>query len=72
LAVTERVWPVATKPDNNESDFLLPFFQITPASLAAAGRAYRDRLHQRQGAHVRPVKAVACVQQVAGAERPCR
>jgi pimeloyl-ACP methyl ester carboxylesterase len=50
----ERIWPVATKPVNDDADFLFLFFEDTPASQAA-GRAYFDRLRQRKDAFVRPV-----------------
>lgn len=58
LPVTEQVWPVATKPVNDDADFLFLFFEMSPASQAA-GRAYRERLRQREDAHARPVEAVA-------------
>lgn len=58
LPVTEQVWPVATKPVNDDADFLFLFFENTPASQAA-GRAYRERLRQRADAHARPVEAAA-------------
>jgi pimeloyl-ACP methyl ester carboxylesterase len=50
----ERIWPVATKPVNDDADFLFLFFEDTPGSQAA-GRAYFDRLRQRKDAFVRPV-----------------
>jgi pimeloyl-ACP methyl ester carboxylesterase len=56
--VTEQVWPVATKPVNDDADFLFLFFENTPASQAA-GRAYRERLRQRADAHAHPVDAAA-------------
>jgi pimeloyl-ACP methyl ester carboxylesterase len=56
--VAEQVWPVATKPVNDDADFLFLFFETTPASQAA-GRAYRKRLQQREDAHARPVDALA-------------
>jgi pimeloyl-ACP methyl ester carboxylesterase len=58
LPVTEQVWPVATKPVNDDADFLFLFFENSPASQTA-GRAYRERLRQRDDAHTRPVGAVA-------------
>lgn len=58
LPVTEQVWPVATKPVNDDADFLFLFFENTPASQAA-GRAYRERLRRRADAHAHPVDAAA-------------
>lgn len=58
LPVTEQVWPVATKPVNDDADFLFLFFENTPASQAA-GRAYRERLRQRADAHAQPVDMLA-------------
>jgi len=53
---SDRVWPVATKPVNDDADFLFLFFEES-ATSQAAGRAYRARLHQRADAfasHVSP------------------
>lgn len=46
---SDRVWPVATKPVNDDADFLFLFFENSAGSQAA-GRAYRDRLRQRRDA----------------------
>jgi pimeloyl-ACP methyl ester carboxylesterase len=42
----DRVWPVATKPVNDDADFLFLFFEPTPTSQAA-GHAYLKRLRER-------------------------
>jgi pimeloyl-ACP methyl ester carboxylesterase len=55
---SDKVWPVATKPVNDDADFLFLFFEDTPASQAA-GRAYRERLRQRKDAHAHPVAPAA-------------
>ncbi|WP_425258806.1 alpha/beta fold hydrolase [Rubrivivax sp. RP6-9] len=54
----ERIWSVATKPVNDDGDFLFLFFEDS-ASSQAAGRAYRQRLRARTDAHARPVDAAA-------------
>jgi pimeloyl-ACP methyl ester carboxylesterase len=51
-----RVWPVATKPVNDDADFLFLFFEPT-ATSQAAGRAYQQRLTQRADAFSHQVSA---------------
>jgi pimeloyl-ACP methyl ester carboxylesterase len=58
LPVPEQVWPVATKPVNDDADFLFLFFENTRESQAA-GRAYRERLRERPDAHAEPVREAA-------------
>jgi pimeloyl-ACP methyl ester carboxylesterase len=58
LPVPEQVWPVATKPVNDDADFLFLFFENTRDSQAA-GRAYRERLRERPDAHAEPVREAA-------------
>ncbi|MBP6901452.1 MAG: alpha/beta hydrolase [Burkholderiaceae bacterium] len=53
-----EVWQVATKPVNEDADFLFLFFEDTPTSQAA-GRAYLKRLHQRADAFAQQVEAGA-------------
>lgn len=55
---SDRVWPVATKPINDDADFLFLFFEDS-ASSQSAGRAYRDRLRQRQDAFAKLVEPTA-------------
>jgi pimeloyl-ACP methyl ester carboxylesterase len=52
------VWQAATKPVNDDADFLFLFFENTPTSQAA-GRDYLARLRQRADAHASKVDAVA-------------
>jgi len=53
-----EVWAVATKPENVDEDFLYLFFEPSTTSQAA-GRAYLDRLKQRQDAFAKQVDAAA-------------
>lgn len=55
---SEKVWPVATKPVNDDADFLFLFFENTPGSQAA-GRAYLKRLRERPDAFAKAVDAAA-------------
>lgn len=55
---TSRVWQTATKPVNDDADFLFLFFENTPTSQAA-GRDYLARLTRRSDAFAKPVDAVA-------------
>ncbi len=55
---SDRVWPVATKPVNDDADFLFLFFEDSARSQAA-GRAYRDRLRQRRDAFAKLVEPTA-------------
>jgi len=48
------VWQVATKPVNDDADFLFLFFEPT-ASSRAAGQAYLSRLHARADAFEKQV-----------------
>jgi pimeloyl-ACP methyl ester carboxylesterase len=58
LPPREEVWRVATKPVNEDTDFLFLFFEPS-ASSQQAGRAYLARLAQRQDAFARQVQAPA-------------
>ena len=49
-----RVWPIATKPVNDDADFLYLFFENTTTSQAA-GKAYLARLNARRDAFTRQV-----------------
>lgn len=62
-----QVWPVATKPVNDDEDFLFLFFEPSHTSQAA-GRAYRDRLRRRTDAHAHPVAAQAWQAQLRAAQ----
>ncbi len=64
---SDRVWPVATKPVNDDADFLFLFFEDTPSSQAA-GRAYRDRLRKRSDAFARVVEPAAWQAQLRSAK----
>lgn len=55
---SDKVWPIATKPVNDDADFLFLFFEES-ASSQSAGRAYRDRLRQREDAFARMVEPAA-------------
>lgn len=55
---SDKVWPVATKAVNDDADFLFLFFEES-ASSQAAGRAYRDRLRQREDAFAKVVEPSA-------------
>jgi pimeloyl-ACP methyl ester carboxylesterase len=57
-AGTPPVWQAATKPVNDDADFLFLFFENTPSSQAA-GRAYLARLAQRSDAFAQQVEAGA-------------
>lgn len=65
--VASVVWPVATKPVNDEQDFLFLFFENTPSSQAA-GRAYLARLQQRKDAFAKQVEAAAWQAQLTSAQ----
>jgi len=52
------VWQVATKPVNDDGDFLFLFFENTPTSQSA-GRHYLQRLSQRPDAFAKQVGAAA-------------
>lgn len=52
------VWQVATKPVNDDADFLFLFFENTPGSQTA-GRDYLARLRQRADAFAQQVDAAA-------------
>ena len=58
---------MATKPVNDDADFLFLFFEDTPSSQAA-GRAYRDRLRRRPDAFARVVDAGAWQAQLRAAQ----
>lgn len=55
---SDKVWPVATKAVNDDADFLFLFFEETVSSQAA-GRAYRERLRQREDAFAKMVEPPA-------------
>jgi len=61
------VWQVATKPVNDDGDFLFLFFEES-ASSQAAGRAYLDRLRQRRDAFAQQVDARAWQAQLKSAQ----
>jgi pimeloyl-ACP methyl ester carboxylesterase len=52
------IWQVATKPVNDDADFLFLFFEDTPTSQSA-GRDYLARLAQRNDAFAQQVDAAA-------------
>lgn len=62
-----RVWQVATKPVNDDEDFLFLFFEDS-ATSRAAGKAYLDRLRQRRDAFERHVDAAAWQAQLKSAQ----
>ncbi|WP_298923769.1 alpha/beta hydrolase [uncultured Ramlibacter sp.] len=57
-ASNAQVWPTATKPVNEDADFLFLFFGQSAASQAL-GKAYLARLQQRPDAFARQVDAAA-------------
>ena len=61
------VWQVATKPVNDDDDFLFLFFEES-ATSRAAGRAYLDRLRQRRDAFAQQVDARAWQAQLKSAQ----
>jgi pimeloyl-ACP methyl ester carboxylesterase len=60
------VWQVATKPVNDDEDFLFLFFEPT-ATSQQAGRDHLARLRQRPDAFARQVEAAAWQAQLASA-----
>lgn len=62
-----RIWQVATKPVNDDDDFLFLFFEES-ASSRAAGRAYMGRLRQRRDAFAQQVEAPAWKAQLKSAQ----
>lgn len=62
-----RIWQVATKPVNDDDDFMFLFFEESETSRAA-GRAYLDRLKQRQDAFAAQVDASAWQAQLRSAQ----
>ncbi len=64
---SDRVWPIATKPVNDDEDFLFLFFEDSPTSQAA-GRAYRQRLRARADAFSRMVEPAAWQSQLKAAQ----
>lgn len=54
----DRVWAVATKPVNDDADFLFLFFENS-ASSQSAGRAYLQRLTKRRDAFAEQVSTAA-------------
>ncbi len=62
-----EIWQVATKPVNDDNDFLFLFFETT-ASSQAAGRAYLDRLRQRKDAFAQQVGPEAWQAQLQSAQ----
>ncbi|MDH6590198.1 pimeloyl-ACP methyl ester carboxylesterase [Variovorax sp. TBS-050B] len=61
------VWQVATKPVNDDEDFLFLFFEET-ASSRAAGKAYLQRLRARSDAFAKQVDAAAWQAQLRSAQ----
>ena len=61
-----RVWPVATKPMNEDADFLFLFFEPS-ASSQAAGREHLARLAKRPDAFTAQVGAAAWQSQLKSA-----
>lgn len=62
-----EVWQVATKPVNDDADFLFLFFEES-ATSRAAGRAYLERLRERPDAFARQVDASAWQAQLKSAQ----
>ncbi|MDM0069606.1 alpha/beta hydrolase [Variovorax sp. J31P207] len=52
------IWQIATKPVNDDQDFLFLFFEPTPTSRSA-GQAYLSRLSARKDAFVKHVEPAA-------------